>query len=39
MLKRLIGRKPGMGQQTDATRQITLDGHLLHIQEGYPLPS
>ena len=39
MVQRPIVWKPGVGQQTDATRKISLNGHLLHIQKGHVFPA
>jgi hypothetical protein len=38
-MKRLIGRKPGMGKQADAASEISLDGHLLNIKKGNLFPA
>ena len=39
MVQRPIAWKPGVGQQTDATGKISLDGHLLDIQKGHFFPA
>ena len=39
MVQRPISRNPGVGEQPDTTCKIPLDGHLLHIQKGYVLPT